>query len=157
MSGGETPRRPGRAQVTLRAVDAGNWRDCCAITVRDDQRDFVMPVSYYLALCHYGGVWHPLAVYSGDEVVGFVMWALDPADNSGWIGGLTVDAPRQGGGLGRAAVEALCERLRDEQGCTSAALSCAPTNDRAWALYDSLGFVKTGELEGDEPVARRSL
>jgi RimJ/RimL family protein N-acetyltransferase len=38
-----------------------------------------------------------------------------------------------------------------------AALSCVPSNDRAWALYASLGFEKTGEMEDGEPVARRSL
>ena len=42
-------------------------------------------MTYYLALCHYGGVWHPLAVYAADEVVGFVMWAIDPATKAaGW-------------------------------------------------------------------------
>jgi RimJ/RimL family protein N-acetyltransferase len=55
------------------------------------------------------------------------------------------------------AVEVLCERLRDEQGCGFAALSCVQGNDMAWALYASLGFEATGEMEDDEPVARRPL
>lgn len=143
--------------VTLREVDADNWRACAALGVPAEQRDFVLPVTYYLALCHYRGVWHPLAVCEGGEAVGFVMWAVDPADNSGWIGGLTIDAAHQGRGLGRATVEALLDAFRDCHGCSSAALSCAAANDRAWSLYASLGFEETGETEDGEPVARRAL
>ena len=144
-------------RVTLREVDAKNWRTCASLEVKDEQRGFVQPVSYYLALCHYGGIWHPLAIYHEDEVVGFVMWAVDPSDNSGWIGGLTVPGPLQGRGFGRAAVKALLRRLRDERGCTSAALSYTPANVRARMLYASLGFEQTGEFQDDEPVARRTL
>jgi diamine N-acetyltransferase len=143
--------------VELRPVSAENWRRCAALEVADDQRDFVMPVTHYLCLCHYGGDWRPLAVCDGDEVVGFVMWALDHEDHSGWIGGLTVDRDRQRRGYGRAALLALAAWLRDEQGCPSCALSFTADNVVARSLYVSLGFVETGELEGDELVARLRL
>ena len=145
------------AGVSLRSVDAENWRACAALEVAHEQRDFVMPVSYYLALCHYGDVWHPLAICRGAEVVGFVMWAVDPSDRSGWLGGLTIDRRHQGRGYGSAAVEAVLRRLRDEHGCSSAALSYSPPNVRARKLYASLGFQETGELEDDELVARKPI
>ncbi len=143
--------------VELREVDAENWRACAALKVEDGQRDFVMPVSHYLALCHYGGAWHPLAVYREDRVVGFVMWAIDPADRSGWLGGLTIDRRHQGRGYGSAAVRAVLRKLRDDQGCPAAALSCSSANSGARDVYASLGFEETGELEDDELVARRPL
>jgi diamine N-acetyltransferase len=121
------------------------------------QQVFVAPVSRYLCLCHYGGVWSPLAVVAGDGVVGFVMWAVDPDDRSGWIGGLVIGREHQRRGYGRAAVLALLERLRREQGCPAAALSYAPDNAAARALYASVGFVETGEREDDELVARLPL
>jgi len=140
--------------IELRDVTADNWRACADLDVAPEQRAFVHPVTRYLCLCHYGGVWRPLAVCVGDEVVGFVMWAVEPADGSGWIGGLVVDQARQRRGYGRAAVAALCVRLRDEQHCPSCALSYAPDNAGARRLYDSLGFTETGEREDDEVVAR---
>jgi diamine N-acetyltransferase len=152
-----TPGMPGGPDVSLHEVDAGNWRDCAAVQVAEHQRGFVMPVSYYLSLCHYGQVWHPLAIRSGEEVVGSVMWAVDPEDRSGWIGGLTIDSAWQGRGLGRAAVEHLLLYLRRDRGCSTAALSYSPDNQAARALYASLGFVETGEMEDDEVIARRSL
>lgn len=55
--------------IKLRHVDDDNWRACADLEVAPEQRDFVSPVARYLCLCHYGGVWRPLAVYAGDEVV----------------------------------------------------------------------------------------
>ena len=64
--------------IQLTDVTADNWRACADLEVTPDQQAFVAPVTRYLCLCHYGGVWRPLAVTAGDEVVGFVMWAVDP-------------------------------------------------------------------------------
>jgi RimJ/RimL family protein N-acetyltransferase len=41
-----------------------------------------------------------------------------------------------------------------EPDCPNVALSYVPENKAARALYASLGFVETGELEDDEIVAR---
>ncbi|MEU7902242.1 GNAT family N-acetyltransferase [Actinoplanes sp. NPDC049118] len=139
--------------ISLEPVTKDNWRACTALSVRPDQRDFVNDVAHYLCLCHYGGLWRPLAVVLGGEVVGFCMWAVDD-DRSRWIGGLVVDASRQRAGIGRATVVALRERLAAEPDCPNVALSYSPDNTAARALYASLGFVETGETEGDEIVAR---
>lgn len=142
------------AIIELVDVTAENWRDAADLEVDQHQREFVAPVTRYLCLCHYGGLWQPLAITSEDTIVGFVMWAVDPDDRSGWIGGLVIGRQHQRRGRGRAAVAALLERLRREQGCSSAALSYAPGNRAARALYASLGFTETGEREDDELVAR---
>jgi diamine N-acetyltransferase len=140
--------------IELVDVTAANWREAADLEVAGDQRAFVAPVSRYLCLCHYGGVWRPLAVAAEGRIVGFVMWAVDPDDGSGWIGGLVIGREHQRRGHGRAAVAALLERLRSEQGCPSAALSYSPDNLAARAFYASLGFTETGEREDDELVAR---
>ena len=143
--------------VQLLDVTAENWRDVADLEVAAEQQAFVAPVSRYLCLCNYGGVWRPLAIVAGEQAVGFVMWAVDPDDGSGWIGGLVIGREHQRRGYGRAAVLALLERLRREQGCPTAALSYAADNAAARGLYASLGFVETGEREDDELVARLPL
>jgi diamine N-acetyltransferase len=140
-------------EISLEPVTAANWRDCAALTVRPDQQDFVNAVTYYLCLCNYGDTWQPLAAVRDGEVVGFCMWATDD-DGSRWIGGVVVDAGRQRQGIGRALISALVERLAAEPDCPNVALSYVPENKAARALYASLGFVETGELEDDEIVAR---
>jgi diamine N-acetyltransferase len=145
------------AAIRLTEVTADNWRACADLEVTPDQQAFVAPVTRYLCLCHYGGVWRPLAVTAGGDVVGFVMWAVDPDDLSGWIGGLVIGREYQRRGYGRAAVLALVERLRRDEGCPSAALSYAAENSAARALYTSVGFAETGEREDGELVSRLAL
>jgi diamine N-acetyltransferase len=142
--------------VELREVDRDNWQACVAIRPAPGQERFVAPVAFYLCLCHYERQWRPLAICAGDDVVGHVMWGVDPEDGSYWIGGLVIDIDRQGDGKGRTAVAALLERFRDA-GAVEAALSYQPDNERARALYASLGFRETGERADDEVVARLKL
>ena len=141
--------------VSLRPVDAGNWRDVARLTVAPGQERFVATPTYYLALCSYGDVWHPLAVYAGGEVVGFLMWGVDDADGSCWLGGVFVDAASQGRGMGRAALVQALQLLSEEAGAAGFGLSYSPENTAARALYASLGFAETGEVDDDEVVARR--
>lgn len=143
--------------VILEEVRAENWRACTALEVDEPQQHFVVPVANYLALCAYGdSPWHPLAVRVGEEIVGFVMWGVDPADESFWIGGLVIDRRYQRRGYGRAVVEALLERAVSE-GHETAALSYEPQNTVARSLYASMGFIETGEFDDDEAVARKRL
>lgn len=111
------------------------------------------PVARYLCLAHFEGDWHSLGIEFEGSIVGHVMWAVDPVDDSTWLGGLVVDAGFQGRGIGRAAVLE-CLELFEKGGVVNAALSFSPDNEVARRLYADLGFVETGEMEGDEIVAR---
>jgi diamine N-acetyltransferase len=143
--------------VILDSVRADNWRACTALEPEQAQQRFVAPVANYLALCAYGdSPWRPLAVRAEEEVVGFVMWGVDPADESFWIGGLIIDRRHQRRGYGRAVVTQLLERAA-AAGHQEAALSYHPQNTTARSLYARMGFVETGEVEEDETVARKRL
>jgi len=143
--------------VILEEVGADNWRACTALEVEQSQQRFVAPVYHYLALCAYGdSPWRPLAVRAEGVVVGFVMWGVDPADESFWIGGLYIDRRHQRRGHARAVVTQLLERA-ESAGHQEAALSYHPQNTAARSLYASIGFVETGEVEDEEKVARKRL
>jgi len=146
--------RPNPPRVSLSPVSRENWRDVAALEVAEGQSDFVAPPSYYLCLCHFDGLWNPLAVVEGSAVVGFLMWAEDD-DGSCWLGGILIDRRQQGRGLGTAAVAEAIRVLADDRGFRRFALSYSPENRRARRLYATLGFRETGETEGDEIVARR--
>lgn len=107
-----------------------------------------------MCLCCYGGEWHPLAIEIDGSIVGHLMWAVDPQDESVWLGGLVIDASVQGRGYGRSAVLAFLDRFKQEDGTVNAALSYSPDNEIARRLYTDIGFIETGEMEGDEIVAR---
>jgi len=142
--------------IEVKPIDGGNFREALDLEVTEDQLAWVAPTARYLALCAYGGLWHPLGLYADGVLVGFAMWARDPDDGSHWIGGFLVDRRHQGRGHGRAAMQAILETLRRERGATAFALSYLPNNVVAKRLYASLGFVETGETEDEEVVARLS-
>lgn len=142
--------RGGRA-VTLTEV-GDDWKAVADVAPRDDQRAFVFPMAArYLLLSMLEPDWHSLAIRADEEVVGHAMWGVDD-DDSRWIGGVVIDASQQGVGVGRAAARALTQWLHGQPGCTAVRLGCHPENLAATHLYRSLGFVATGEVDGDEVI-----
>ena len=144
--------------MTLEDVGADNLRACTALEVDEQQQRFVVPVANYLAQCaESDSPWHPLAVRVQQQIVGFVLWGIDPADQSFWIGGLIIDRRHQRQGYGRAVVAQLLARAASN-GHHEAALSYDTQNTVARSLYASMEFVETGELTDDgETVARKQL
>ncbi|MEU2391459.1 GNAT family N-acetyltransferase [Streptomyces sp. NPDC007369] len=140
--------------VTLEDITDANWRDVADVAPADDQRRFVAALgARYLLLSMRGGLWNSLAVRAGDEVVGHVMWAYDDEDGTHWIGGMIVNEPEQGKGVGHAAVRALVQRLAALPDCREIRLSYHPDNTPAARLYTTLGFAPTGDFEDEEVVA----
>ena len=141
--------------VSVEPVTSENWRAVAALQVKAEQREYVNPPVFNLALCQYSpSGWSPLAVRAGDQIVGFLMWAIDPEDASCWVGGVMVDATFQGLGYGRQAMVATLAELAVGRGHQQFALSYHPENTVARHLYLGLGFQETGEMEDEEVVAR---
>lgn len=151
VHGDEDPGSP--PNIRLTEINGNNWRDVASVTPKPSQTQFVLPVTHYLCLCHYGDDWHPLAIEANGTIVGHVMWGIDPEEESVWLGGLVIDAKAQGRGVGRAAVLALIDRFTDD-GRVHVALSYSPDNEIARKLYADIGFEETGEMDDDEVIAR---
>jgi diamine N-acetyltransferase len=140
--------------VALHDVVADDHDGLLDIRVARDQRTFVGPVAEYLAICLLDMEWQPLAIRADGELVGFVMWSRSATDGSYWIGGFQIDRRRQGRGYGRSGLLALIEALRAKPECREIVLTSLRSNAAARRLYASLGFHETGEMVGDEVVAR---
>jgi diamine N-acetyltransferase len=143
--------------ITLRPVDRDNWRAVIALRITLAQQTTVSEVWRLLLLCHYDDLWHPLAVYRDAEIIGFLMWGIDPGDGSCWLRGVRIDQRWQGQGYGRAAVQAALDLLAAEQGCRHFVLAYKPANTVARHLYQTLGFVETDERMDGEVMARLHL
>ena len=140
--------------VTLRDIDRGNFMQCVKLDVHDAQRGFVASNVFSIAQSKVEPTYNVQAVYDGEEMVGFCMYGWDAEEGCHCLARLMVDKNQQGKGYGRAATEAVVERLRAEPDCRQIMLSVNPANKAAQALYESLGFVKTGEVSRGEEVMR---
>ena len=140
--------------VTLREITMDNFTECIGLAVAEDQKDFVTTNVFSLAEAKADGVSNPLAVYAGEEMVGFIMYDFEPKENRGYITRLMVDAGYQGRGHGRAAMEQVIDRLKSIPDCREIQTSHVPANAAAGHLYESLGFERTGEVVDGETVVR---
>lgn len=140
--------------VTLRDITRDNFNECVRLEVREDQRSFVAANVYSIAQTTVEPTYTAQAVYHGDELVGFCMYGYDADEECYCVGRLMIDRSHQGRGYGRAAITEAIRRMRERPDCREIALSVAPGNVGAQRLYESLGFVKTGEVVHGEEVMR---
>jgi diamine N-acetyltransferase len=143
--------------VTLREITPENFSAVINLDVAEDQELFVAPNVKSIAQVYIYPDAIPLAVYNDDEPVGFVMYGYDPDDGKYYLGRLMIDAKHQGKGYGKAATLEVIRRMREIEGCREIYLSFVPENTGAEKLYSSVGFERTGELNGNEIVMRFDL
>jgi diamine N-acetyltransferase len=143
--------------VTLREITPENFEECVNLKVADGQSSFVAPNLRSIAQSKIYPTVTPMAVYAGDDMVGFTLFGLDTDDNKYYLVRLMIDERHQGKGYGRAAVRAVIEKMRENADCREIYLSFVPENTGAEALYQSIGFERTGEIAHGEIVMRYDL
>ena len=160
------PRSYARAvAVTLREITADNRDAVLALSVAPQQERFVSSVRESLAdAAAYPGA-NPgyRAVYSGGTPVGFVMLSWNvvpkPPDIFGpwFLWKLLVDGAHQRLGYGAEVLHQVAAIIRAEGG-TELLTSYVPGGDGPAGFYERLGFVPTGEVDGEgEIIVRLTL
>jgi len=130
--------------ITLHPVTKENWYACTELQVTSTQAAiFPVPVVYWLAESKVEPSYHPMAIYVDDTLVGFLVYGIDPDDGEYWLIALLIDAQYQRRGYGKAAINALVERLKTTYLCQRIWVGHRPANSAAAGLYAALGFVLT--------------
>ena len=140
----------------VRPVTDANVDALVKLAVKPEQQGFVATNAVSLAQAAYRAPGRPLALYEGDEPVGFLLlWdsrrsADEPADEL-YVWRLMIDARHQGRGLGAQAIAWVVDEAR-RLGVASVGLSHVPGDGDAGPFYVKLGFRYTGEVDGVERV-----
>jgi diamine N-acetyltransferase len=140
--------------VTLREITPENFKECINLKIADAQTSFVAPNVASIAQSKIYPTVTPMAVYAGEEMVGFAMFGLDTDDQKYYLVRLMIDEKQQGKGYGKAATLEVIEKLRENPDCRELYLSFVPENTGAEALYKSVGFERTGDIDNGEIVMR---
>ncbi len=141
-------------KISFREITPENFEECINLRVSESQKTFVAPNVKSIAQSKLYPTYETFAIYSSDEMVGFVMFGLDTDDQRFFLGRLMIDEKQQGKGFGKAATREVIERLKQNPDCKEIYLSFIPENADAERLYESIGFERTGELNGREIVMR---
>ena len=136
--------------IRLEPVTPENVRAVCDLRVAPSQVNFVAPNAVSLAEAYvYPQAW-PRAVYAGDELVGFVMLHDTTEDPGYMLWRLMIDARYQGRGFGREVVHAVVDHVRTRPGAMQLKVGAHRGEGSPGPFYESLGFVATGEVIGEE-------
>lgn len=143
--------------IHLQPVTPENFSQVIKLKAEDENPTrFIASNLYSLAECSVYPELFPLAIYAGDEVVGFILYeysSVPEDDGFYWISRFMIDYQHQGKGYGKAAMKAFMQYLKEKPIFTKIGLSYVPENERARQFYTSLGFVETSEMLHGEIVA----
>jgi diamine N-acetyltransferase len=142
--------------ISLREINESNWRECIALSVKEDQKRFIGTNENGLALAYAHKEMQPRGIYANEVMAGFIMYAKDPDDGLYYINRFMIDESYQGKGYGRRALELLTEQLKAD-GVASVDILHKPDNEQAIRLYMSLGFEQTDERVDYDVISRLEM
>lgn len=152
-------------EVRLVEVTPANLTAVAALQTHRFQRQFVAPMERNLAQALVPEIvkdgvaavpWYR-AVEADGEIVGFVMYAdVSPVEPYPFLWRFLIDRMHQRRGVGTKAIAAVIEHVRS-QGHPALGTSWVDAPGGPRPFYERLGFVPTGELDGEEIVARLDL
>lgn len=133
--------------VELRELNADNWKECVELELAEDQRGFLETNAVSIAESRFHPWMLPLAIYAGEEMVGFVMYSdeRDPRMPRYWVHRLMIDHRQQGKGYGKAAMQEVICRIAAKPDGDEVWIGYDRENQAARDFYGHLGFVEQGE------------
>lgn len=143
-------------KISLRDVTADNWEAVVDLELTDEQEDYVASNAYSLAESKFNSYAHPMAIYAGRKIVGFVMYETlheDGEPETYSVYRFMIDRRHQSKGYGRQAMEIVLRTISRKSDCRRIAICYLPDNKNAKAFYASLGFCEIGIDEHGEMVA----
>ena len=145
-------------RVSLQPVNRANLSAVLELSVSEDQRAFVAPNVLSLAQAAVSPELCPRAIYTEDELVGFVLYGFDTEEDAYCIARLMIDQRYQSRGYGREALRLTVAEIRNAQPTRNVVcLSVEPENTNARNLYERFGFMPDGRIVEGEIVYRLSL
>ena len=150
-----------RGRVELRDVTAENQPAVAALELDPDQAELLDDNAASLEEASDDPDARPRAIYARNQLVGFLMYDAGDARDSpreAVIYRFMIDRHHQGGGYGRAALEAVIAEIRAiVPKVDSVSISYVPENTVAKAFYARFGFKETELDEDGEIIAVLAL
>ncbi|WP_338551604.1 GNAT family N-acetyltransferase [Paenibacillus sp. KS-LC4] len=127
--------------------------ECTQLKVSSQQLDLVASNEESLLHAANEPTSVPYGIFSEGKMVGFILFDNEIyKDGYYWILRFMIDERYQRMGYGKAAIEEVIKMLSARVDCKQIRVSHIPHNMAANKLYKHLGFIETGELEGNGDI-----
>ena len=139
--------------VELKPITEENFMDAFNLKLAPGQEEFVShPVRSLAQAYVYRNQCQPFGIYAADKMVGYVMVIYDYDIPEYDIWHMMIDESAQGRGFGGEALDRVIGYIRTKPFGDSdrIALTCNKNNPAARKLYESRGFIATGNEFEDE-------
>ena len=135
--------------ITFREITSDNYSQVLnlKITPAQEAAKFVSPVVRSLADAWFyreEGITYPKAIYADEDLVGFIMYDLDPEEQQVFIWRFLIDQRYQGKGYGRQTIEAVLAMAKEQAQITKVVVDYVDGNEPMKKILLDLGFEETG-------------
>ena len=143
--------------IHLETVTPENWR--LGLSVRDDQRSFVSDSAGILAraYAYREDRSQAFVIYNDDLPVGMAMYHDLDDWKAYYFSQFFIDQRYQGKGFGHEAAAQILQMMKEDGQYDKVVLCYIDGDDAARKLYEKLGFIHTGEADGDEIIMELRL
>lgn len=129
--------------IRLAPIAKHNWKECAALSVAEQQVDFVPTNLYSIAETQFYPDACALAIYNqSSQMVGFVLYGRDDDSGKWKIFRLMIDAAHQRKGYASATMKKIIALLAQKPDGQEILIRYHIKNDAALHLYEQLGFVE---------------
>lgn len=144
-------------EIILKEITADNFYDVCLLTTNENgvptfDEEFICCNAVSLAESKYYPLLQPQAIYSNENLIGFILSGPYFKDNDNfWVLRYMIDYQQQGKGYGKKAFLTFIEQVKSNGNIKNIYIGLDPDNPRATSLYTSVGFEFTGiQKDGEE-------
>ncbi len=137
--------------IQLVDITADNWMEICGLNPGLEGQKFVASNSFSIAQSVYEKGWVIKGIAKDRLLIGFTMYGFSNELNAYELCRFMIDERYQGKGYGKCALKIIIADMLLNYGDIKIYLSTDPNNLRGKHIYESAGFVPTGETfeEGD--------
>lgn len=135
--------------LSLREITGDNYFQVLELKISPEQEaaKFVSPVVRSLADAWYyrdEGITYPKAIYAKEDLVGFIMYDLDPEEQHVFVWRFLIDQAFQGKGYGRQTIETVLAMAKEQAKITKVVADYVDGNEPMKKILLDLGFEETG-------------
>jgi len=131
--------------IEFKPIIADNFREVIEIKINKEQEQFIPDNTFLIAMSKIIPKCIPLAIYSADIVVGFLMYGLAENDENYWLHIMMIDDKYQGRGYAKEAFQKILSIIKKDTNVHKVLLAVSKNNLNAIKIYEKSGFKFNGQ------------